>query len=354
MAIYKAIGIMSGTSLDGVDLAYVEFEELDGKWTFNLGENESIPYPKEWQTKLSELTNASALDFVKTHVAYGKYTGILIRDFLKKYDLNPDIISLHGHTIFHQPKEAYTSQIGDGAAIAALTGRLIACDFRSLDIARGGQGAPLVPIGDQLLFNDYEARLNIGGFANISFQKDGEIIAYDIGPANIILNTITRQMGKEYDDKGQLAKGGVLQTQLLEKLNSLSYYQQTYPKSLGKEWVEKNSIVFTPQDITPQDLLHTLVEHISIIIVNELKAIKSGRVLITGGGAFNDYLIEKIQEKTTLEIVIPSRDIIEMKEAIIFAFLGVLRMLNRPNILRQVTGANSASISGALYDGRLA
>jgi anhydro-N-acetylmuramic acid kinase len=352
MAIYKAIGIMSGTSLDGVDLASVEFEELDGKWTFTLSANESVPYPKKWQTKLSELTTASALDFVKTHVAYGKYTGSLIHNFIKKYDLSPDIIGVHGHTIFHQPKEGYTSQIGDGAAIAAITGQLIACDLRSMDIARGGQGAPLVPIGDQLLFNDYDARLNIGGFANISFQNGREMVAYDIGPANIILNTITRQMGKEYDDKGQLARGGVLQTQLLEKLNSLPYYYQTYPKSLGKEWVEENSIVFAPQNINHQDLLHTLVEHISVIIANELKAIKSGRVLITGGGAFNEYLIERIQEKTPLEIVIPRRDIIEMKEAIIFAFLGVLRMLNRPNVLHQVTGADSASISGALYDGR--
>jgi len=353
MAIYKAIGVMSGTSLDGVDLAFVEFEESMGKWTFKLLESESIAYSKAWQHRLGGLIHASALDYVSTHVEYGKYLGGLIKKFIDQYDISTDIIGVHGHTIFHQPKEGFTAQIGDGAAIAAATGCLIACDFRSMDVARGGQGAPLVPIGDALLFGEYEARLNIGGFANISFQKEGKLIAYDIGPANIILNAVTRQMGMEFDDQGKIARSGHLQTQVLKKLNSLSFYQQEPPKSLGKEWIDKNASVFFPPDILSPDLLRTQVEHISDIIGDELKAIKSGRVLISGGGAFNEFLIEKIQEKTLLEIHIPDREIIEMKEAIIFAFLGVLRMLNHPNILHQVTGAHSASVSGAVYNGHM-
>jgi len=351
---YRAVGVMSGTSLDGVDLAFVEFQESEeSKWSFVLLENESIPYTKDWQNRLLQLPKASALEYVKTHIAYGKYTGALVDDFLKRNALTPDVIAVHGHTIFHHPQQSYTSQIGDGASIAAATGHIVACDFRSMDVARGGQGAPLVPIGDQLLFGDYEARLNIGGFANISYEVDNELIAYDIGPANIILNTVTRKLGKDFDDKGMLAREGVLHTRLLEKLHSLPFYKKKYPKSLGKEWVDENTAIFFPSDILPQDLLHTLVEHISIVIANELNLLPEGKVFITGGGAFNDYLIERIQEKSALKIVIPERSIIEMKEAIIFAFLGVLRMLNRSNILHQVTGACSASISGALYDGRI-
>ncbi len=349
---YSAIGVMSGTSLDGVDLAYVEFNELNNQWSFQLGAKESIPYSAEWQHRLADLMSVDALDFVKINIDYGKYTGALIYEFIKKHDLKPDIIGVHGHTVFHKPEEGYTSQIGDGAAIAAQTQQLIACDFRSLDVARGGQGAPLVPIGDQLLFSDYDACLNIGGFANISFQKNGKPIAYDIGPANIILNPIARQLGFEYDDKGELARGGKLNNDLLEKLNSLDYYKQASPKSLGKEWVDKNILPLIPDKIDSADLLRTLVEHIATQIANELSFIK-GKVLITGGGAFNVFLMEKIKEKTSLEVVVPRKEIIEMKEAIIFAFLAVLRMLNRPNILHQVTGANSASISGALYDGRI-
>lgn len=351
MVIYKAIGVMSGTSLDGVDLAYVEFNQTNNKWEFKLKAHESISYSTEWRNRLAKLMKADALSFVKANIDYGKYTGTLIKEFINKHDLKPNIIGVHGHTIFHDPKQGYTSQIGDGATIAALSQQLIACDFRSMDIAREGQGAPLVPIGDQMLFNDYDACINIGGFANISFLNEGKLTAYDIGPANIVLNSVSQQLGFEYDDKGLLAKSGKPNSLLLEKLNSLPYYSQLAPKSLGKEWVDEQFLPLIPVSIHHIDLLNTLVEHISQKITDELALVK-GKVLITGGGALNDFLIQKIKEKTNLEIVIPSIEIIEMKESIIFAFLAVLRMLNLPNILPQVTGANSASISGALYDGR--
>lgn len=351
MATYRAIGVMSGTSLDGIDIAYVEFKETRGKWSFDLKAYDSISYSYDWQMRLADLMKASALSFVKTNIEYGKYTGNLIRGFINKHNLKTDIIGVHGHTVFHQPKQGYTSQIGDGATIAALTQQLVACDFRSMDVAKGGQGAPLVPIGDHLLFSEYDACINIGGFANISFQKDEKLIAYDIGPANIVLNSITRQLGYEYDDKGLIARRGKLDSKLLEKLNALPYYLLSAPKSLGKEWVDENFIPLLSDKIDHADMLNTLVEHISSKISDELSAI-NGKVLITGGGAFNVFLMEKIREKTSLEIVVPNKEIIEMKEAIIFAFLGVLRMLNLPNTSSQVTGAISASISGALYDGR--
>ena len=353
MAIYKAIGVMSGTSLDGVDLAYVEFEKKQGKWSFKLGSYESIRYSKGWECRLNDLMNTSALDYAKTHSDYGVFTGELLKSFIGKHDLKPDIIGVHGHTVFHRPDKGFTSQIGDGAAIAAITEQLIACDFRSMDVARGGQGAPLVPIGDELLFSEYDARINIGGFANISFQTQNGLLAYDIAPANIILNPIARKLGFEFDDQGKIAKGGDINTELLNQLNSLPYYRQDAPKSLGKEWVDREIVSFIPKDISSSDLLRTYVEHISDQIVLALEPLSTGKVLLTGGGAFNTFLMESIQEKTKLEIIVPQKKIIEMKEAIIFAFLAVLRLLNKPNILTQVTGASAPSISGALYEGRV-
>lgn len=353
MAIYKAIGVMSGTSLDGVDLAYVEFEEKEGEWSFNLISHESIRYSKGWECRLNDLMNTSALDFTKTHSDYGVFTGELLKSFIGKHGLNPDIIGVHGHTVFHRPDKGFTSQIGDGAAIAAITEQLIVCDFRSMDVARGGQGAPLVPIGDELLFSEFDARINIGGFANISFQTKDGLSAYDIAPANIVLNLVARKLGFEFDDQGKISKDGRVDTQLLKQLNALPYYQKKAPKSLGKEWVDKVLLPIVPTNISPSDLLRTYVEHIAEQISISLESLSTGRVLVTGGGALNTFLMEKIQEKTNLEIIVPKKKIIEMKEAIIFAFLAVLRLQNKINVLPQVTGASKPSISGALYDGRL-
>jgi len=352
MNLFKSIGIMSGTSLDGIDLAYVEFTEEDGKWSFQLGPSQSIIYQDSWKNRLKNLMNASALEFVKTHVDYGKYTGELVRKFVNTWQLKPDVIGVHGHTVFHNPKVGFTCQIGDGATIAAISQQIIANDFRSMDVARGGQGAPLVPIGDQLLFHDYQACLNIGGFANISYQKNDRLIAYDVGPANIILNPIALDLGYHFDDKGEIARSGQILSGLLQQLKSIPYYKKSPPKSLGKEWVDKNISPLIAPNMIPKDILRTFIEHISLIISQEMAGIQKGKVLITGGGAFNHFLIEKIKERTDLELVLPSNDIIEMKEAIIFAFLAVLRLQNKTNTIQTVTGARIASISGALHNGR--
>ncbi len=352
---YRAIGVMSGTSLDGVDLADVEFFESEGKWRFELGKHQFVAYNAEWKERLSSVMNYTAADFVKAHVEYGEYTAELLQDFIKNTALTPDVIGVHGHTVFHQPHLGFTSQIGDGASIAAITKSLVACDFRSMDVARGGQGAPLVPIGDQLLYNDYNIRINIGGFSNISYTSDKQLIAYDIGPANIILNHLSQMLNKEYDDKGSMAKTGILDDELLKKLNKLEYYFTEPPKSLGKEWVSQFIFPLITEKENISDLLRTFVEHIAVQVVKSIhqSGIKEGTVLITGGGAFNTFLIDKIQEYSNLTIIIPPKAEVEMKEAIIFAFLGVLRMLNKTNILAEVTGAKCNSIAGALYEGRL-
>jgi len=349
----SAIGVMSGTSLDGLDIAHAIFSYKDNAWFYALGEYQEINYNNAWRERLSLVTKSSAEEFVKTHVAFGHFMGKKIDDFVKRNNIQVDVVGVHGHTTFHQPKLGFTSQIGDGAVVASKTGLLVANDFRSMDVARGGQGAPLVPIGDALLFSEYTARLNLGGFSNISFGGVDDISAFDICPVNIVMNDITRKSDLEYDKGGEIARGGQVNQELLLKLNMLDFYHQSGPKSLGREWVDQYFWPCLSTQISDEDLLRTIVEHISDQIVFTLASSKktSGKVLVTGGGAYNTFLIERIRAKTSYEIVIPEPILIEMKEALIFAFLGVLRMLEQPNILNKVTGAKQASISGALYNG---
>lgn len=350
---YSAVGVMSGTSLDGLDITYAEFFFDGVVWSYQFGEYEEIPYPKQWQDRLSSLTKTTSLEFVKTHVDFGHYMGEKVYGFIEKNKLKVDVVGVHGHTTFHQPDLGFTSQIGDGSAVASRTGSLVANDFRSMDVALGGQGAPLVPIGDALLFSDYVARLNLGGFSNISFGDIDGIRAFDICPVNIVMNEITRKQGLEYDEDGNLARGGQVNQELLRQLNQLDFYRQKGPRSLGREWVDECFWPCLSTQITDEDLLRTLVEHVADQISFSLASSqnKSGKVLITGGGAYNSFLIERIKAKTSFEIVIPEPILIEMKEALIFAFLGVLRMLGESNVLSRVTGARKASISGALYSG---
>jgi len=216
--------MMSGTSLDGVDLAHCTFEETGNSYIFKLGACETIPYPETWLSRLRTLPHATALEYAVTHTEYGKYIGGLIRSFVNRNHLTADFVASHGHTIFHNPSKRYTSQIGEGAAIAAGCGLPVVCDFRTGDVAAGGQGAPLVPIGDQLLFGEFDYCLNLGGFANISMQMDSKRIAFDISPANIILNHIANLAGKTYDKDGKMAESGKIHTELLETLNNLGYY----------------------------------------------------------------------------------------------------------------------------------
>ncbi len=350
---YNSIGIMSGTSLDGIDLVEALFEETDGQWKYTIGASEFVPYSKGWQKRLSGLMKATALEYVQTHNDYGSYTAEVLKHFIHQFHIKTDVIGVHGHTVFHQPANGYTTQIGNAAIIAAETKCLVASDFRSMDVARGGQGAHLVPIGDKLLFGAYSACMNIGGFANISFFNENTQSAFDICPVNIVMNPIAESLGFSYDDKGLLAKSGKVDKGLLSKLNALPFYSAQQPKSLGKEWVDSFFLPLFSRKISHIDLLRTLVEHISTQIATVLSSAGISSVLLTGGGAYNDFLIQRIKEKTKVEIVIPSSEIIDMKEALIFAFLGVLRLRNEQNVIAGITGASNSSISGALYNGAI-
>ena len=349
---YNTLGIMSGTSLDGVDIAFCVFQEQANKWNFEIVKAQTFDYDKIWKEKLSSLHLKEACSFVKTHSEYGDYLGELVNIFLANNNLKPDFIASHGHTIFHQPEKKITFQIGDGAAIAAKTKLTAVCDFRSLDIKLGGQGAPLVPIGDKLLFSQYDYCLNLGGFANISFDNElNERIAFDICPLNIVLNKIASELNLSFDDKGKIAKSGNLNPQLLSELDDLNFYKQKNPKSLGKEWVIKYfEPVLKKFKIPPADKLRTVSEHFAIQISKAISHTKSKKLLISGGGAYNDFMISRIKAQTNHRIHIPERTIIDFKEAMIFAFLGVLKMRGEINCLKSVTGANRDNSGGVVFN----
>lgn len=347
---YQVIGLMSGTSLDGVDIAFCTFTLKEGKWIYTLEKAETIPYSDDWKTRLSELEKLGALEFVKTDAEYGHYLGKITKAFLLNHNLKPDFIASHGHTIFHQPDSKFTSQIGKGSAIVAETGVPVVCDFRSTDIALGGQGAPLVPVGDQLLFDNYTYCLNLGGFANISYAESGNRIAFDICPANIILNYLASFLHKDYDENGGLARQGILHQPLLKALNELEYYHRQPPKSLGKEWVlSEVHPVLQRFDIPVEDKLRTFVEHIASQVARVVGNEDTSTLLITGGGAFNGFLAERIREKTQLTLVLPDPLTINFKEALIFAFLGVVRWREEINCLKSCTGASHDNVGGAIY-----
>ena len=347
--IFHALGLMSGTSLDGLDICHASFRKDDsGKWAFKILNASTFPYSEGWENRLRKATQLSAEELFELHSEYGFYLGEKVNEFIVSNSLNNiDLIASHGHTVFHQPQKKFTVQIGDGRAIKLLTRIPVVYDFRSQDVLMGGNGAPLVPIGDEMLFSEYDACLNIGGFSNISFKENGRRIAFDICPVNIVLNHFAKKLGKNYDENGDLAREGKIDADLLTKLNSLKFYQQTPPKSLGMEWVSEN-ILSDVDGKDPLDILATFTEHTAIQIAGVLNHYQIKKILFTGGGTFNTYLLERLKTKTETEIIVPQKDIIDFKEALIFAFMGVLRVSDEINILSSATGSSQDHSSGII------
>ncbi|HKL32856.1 MAG TPA: anhydro-N-acetylmuramic acid kinase [Tangfeifania sp.] len=347
---YKVIGMMSGTSLDGLDLVAVEFQQNPEKWNFRIIEAETIAYSEDWENRLRSSTELSGEKLIQLHTDYGRFLGKEINRFIKNTGFIPEIIASHGHTVFHQPENHFTFQAGSGADIAAETGITTIADFRTGDVALGGQGAPLVPVGDRLLFSQYESCLNLGGFANISFEKEGKRVAFDICPVNFILNYLALQEGLPFDKDGELSKKGNVNKQLLNQLNNLPFYKQKPPKSLGKEWMDTQFFpVIKESGLSVQDKLRTAYEHIAIQIAHSTP--EGGKMLVTGGGAFNTFLIDRIKKHSPAEIFIPEKMIVDYKEALIFAFLGLLRQMGEINCYASVTGAIRDSSSGVVFPG---
>lgn len=342
---------MSGTSLDGVDVLCADFTFENNTWQYHILAAKTYSYSEMWLARLQHLPNESAVNFAKTHAFYGRYLGQLVQTFLKETGLQADLVASHGHTIFHQPGNGFTTQIGDGAALSAYCGLPVVCDFRSLDVALDGQGAPLVPVGDALLFAQYDACLNLGGFSNISFKQNNVRLAFDVSPCNLILNAVAQDLGFAYDNKGMLAQTGQVNSMLLDQLNALPFYAQLGAKSLGIEWLNQHfwPLVKSTKTITETDLLATFTQHIAVQIAKVLHENAITEVLVTGGGALNEFLVQQLQEKTNAQLIVPEIELVQFKEALIFAFLGVLRINNQHNVLQAVTGSKQNHIGGAVY-----
>lgn len=345
---YNIIGVMSGTSLDGLDLAYLNFS-LNEEWTYKIIKAETVSYSVDWLENLTNLINFSPEKLAVLDKEYTVYLSEIILKFILKHQLkNIDAVCSHGHTALHKPENGVTYQIGNLPELATLLKKTVVCNFRVQDVIFGGQGAPLVPIGDLLLFNNFNACINLGGFSNISKTVNNQRIAFDICPVNIILNHYVSRIGLKYDNKGAIALKGSINQSLLLELNQLEFYSKPHPKSLGLEWVKE--IIFPIIDsycLKLEDILCTVVEHIAYQISLQIKSLTT--VLFTGGGVYNSFLMARIKHFTTAEIIIPDNKLIEFKEALIFGFLGVLKLRNENNCLASVTGAVKNHSSGNIF-----
>lgn len=364
MKTYKCLGLMSGSSLDGLDLAYCQFDFhkiVPDRMTWQILEAETMPFSSTWRETLLELPQQSAQAFAEADMRLGSYFGELCKQFIQKTGAQPDFIASHGHTIFHEPARGFSAQIGDGAAIAATTGITTIDQFRGQDIALSGQGAPIAPIADQYLFSGYDFYLNLGGIVNISSQINKQWIAFDVTGANQVLNHLAREKGMEYDKDGQLAAAGILIPKLFEEVSSLGFFKEKYPKSLSNQWVQENLIkIFLESSGSIEDRLHTVVHHIAFQIKQAVHQIMNHekfkqdhfKILVTGGGAFNSFLLNTLEnhlDQVTLEK--PDPQVIAFKEALLMAWMGVLRLEGHSNILSSVTGAKRPSIGGAIHAG---
>ena len=368
---YLLTGLMSGTSLDGIDLASCRFAMTEEGWTFSVMAAETLPYPAQWREKLREAYKMGGADLVKLHVDYGRLLGANIRSFHEKYRLPEGMVAVsHGHTVFHRPEQGYSFQLGHGAAIAAASACTVVCDLRSMDVALGGQGAPLVPLGDKHLFAPYDACLNLGGFANISYDAHGRRMAFDICPLNYVSNHLVQDAHlpgtpfadrhradnadgvAAYDPAGNIGRRGQIHGELLDKLNKLAFYRAEGPKSLGREWVDTHIWPLLQRFELPlQERLRTWYEHAAIQLSAVIRRASVKKVLVTGGGVHNTFLMECIQRHLPAgtEVVVPDREVIEFKEAIVFAFLGLLCLQGQNNCLASATGARQDSIGGSIH-----
>jgi anhydro-N-acetylmuramic acid kinase len=363
MESYKVIGLMSGSSMDGLDIAYCEIKVDGDKYEYQILKSECAPFPVKWKLRLEKLVLQNAITYIKTHTFFGHFVGEKVREFIDTHGIkgNLDFIASHGQTVFHQPENLFTSQIGCGAAIATRTGFPVICDFRTSDVALGGQGTPIAPAANRYLYPQYKYFLNLGGISNIAVNIDGKYIAYDVSPVNLMLNKLASIVGKDFDEDGKMARSGVVNDALLTELNASWYYEKDYPKSLSGGWVSKVMLpVVNRHHIPVEDKLRTVCELIAIQLGNAFDMVQrkenisiseNDSILVTGGGAFNTFLMERIQAILPMKVVIPDAETVKFKEAVLMALMGVLRVRNSINCFSSVTGASRDNIGGAIYQG---
>ena len=341
---------MSGTSLDGVDFCLCEFKKTDNQWKYSILKAETQSYSTYWKKRLLEAEKCSGETLMQIDTEYGGFLGLQAKNFLQANKSSADFISSHGHTIFHQVDKQFTFQLGKGSSIAASSNLLTISDFRTLDVASGGQGAPLVPFGDKALFGNYDCCVNLGGISNLSYDIEGARVAYDVAPTNMVINYLVKKgYGKEFDNKGEISRSGNLNEALFNQLNQLDFYTTEGPKSLGKEWVFKFVIpVIDSYKIPLKDKLYTFTKHSAFQLARTLKSINiTSNILITGGGTRNDFYMTNLKDHQ-IEYTIPSVELVDFKEALIFAFLGLKRFLGEINTLKSVTGASKDSCGGSI------
>lgn len=353
---YHVIGLMSGTSLDGLDMVHVLFSKED-KWRFEVLHANYYPYSAAFQQTLRDIPQLDAPTFWKTHVELGTFFGQQVAAFIRDEQIQAsiDCVVSHGQTVFHQPEQHYTAQIGCGAALAAASKQTVVCDLRSMDVALNGQGAPLVPMAEHYLFHEHKIFLNLGGIANVSIHEQNEIKAFDIGPANTLLNHYARKLGNDYDENGQRARSGKVIDEVLEHWSRDAFFLTSGPKSLHTDYIVRNFIeVIEEENFNTEDLLATAVELIAIktgdvVRQNIVSLPKHSGMFTTGGGALNEYLIERISYYMPIPVIVPEKLIVQNKEAIAIGFLGLLRYLNQVNCFKSVTGADYDSMGGCIY-----
>lgn len=359
--IYNVIGLMSGSSLDGIDICYTTISLISGnKWEYEIKEADCVPYPRDLKIKLKTAANLSVPDFLRLNTDFARFCAENVKKFIAEHDLDHKIffIASHGHTVWHEPETGVSTQIGDGATIAALTGFSTITDLRNMDVALGGQGAPIVPIADRLLFSEYNFCLNLGGIANITVNKENPI-AFDICPANQVLDYLARKKGLDFDENGEIAKSGQANKKILEIINAEEYYHRDPPKSLSNSFSEKKIIKPLDKDST-ENAAATAVEHIATQICNAIapycQRTEEYKMLITGGGAFNNFMVEQIKAKLTessipVTCIVPDDKLIQYKEALAMALMGILRWREEANVFASVSGASRNSIGGAFWMG---
>lgn len=360
---YYAIGLMSGSSLDGLDISYCKYSfqrdvEEKASWSFELIYAKTVLLGV-WESKLKAAVSLSDDDLENLGEQFASFLASEVNEFIKEFQINDlDVVVSHGHTISHHPEEGRTCQIGDGQTLANQTAQLVINNLRQEDMNHGGQGAPIVPIGDKLLFRKHQFCLNLGGIANISIKTRSEIIAFDICTANQVLNHYAQVLGAPYDDGGAWARTGTVNTILLERLNEMDYCQKVFPKSLDNSYSKKIILLINSLETKPENALATYVEHIAHQVSSDIRLIAKQfllplsdnvSMLVTGGGAFNEYLIERIQAHILINLEVPEAEIINYKEALVMGFIGVLKLRNEVNVLASVTGASRDTICGDIY-----
>jgi anhydro-N-acetylmuramic acid kinase len=344
----QAIGIMSGSSLDGLDLCAATFSYED-RWQFQIDAFETIPFPTQIKNELQQARDLNGEKLHRLDIRLGQWIGMAVVDFVAKNKLSPTLIGSHGHTIFHQTNEGLSLQIGNGHAIANASGITTICDFRQQNVLLGGQGAPLVPIGDLYLFEEYDAFINLGGIANITVKKGQEILAGDVVPCNQVLNKLSQKLNEPFDKGGVLASQGKKDDEWYEKLSGIPFFKQEFPKSISNEWVASTFLDHLP-DIAPIDGLCTFTHFISDEISRVLSLHKAQKVLVTGGGAFNSYLIRLLEDRSSeRRIVVPDDTLVQAKEALVFAFMGLLRVNEQVNCLTSYTGSKKDHSAGVIF-----